>query len=95
MAAPSRYNRDYYCTKCGQKTDRDKLTPKKAVFTGMGAKAKTHRSRVMAHLCPACLAKDPDWNREPYAEPEFEVLPEHFRDEGDDNDPAELVAGNG
>lgn len=83
MGKNSRYQRDYFCTRCGRKTDRDKLTPKKAVFTEMGSKAKTFKSRVIRVLCPECLPTDPDWNREPYSEPDFETMPEGFEEEGD------------
>jgi hypothetical protein len=79
--AQSRYQRDYYCTRCGNKTPRDKLTVKKAVFTDMGTKARTHKSRVTAHICPTCLVKDKDWQREAFAEPEFEAIPENMREE--------------
>ncbi len=89
MAANSQLQRDYFCTNCGRKTDRDKLTVKKAVFTDMGSKAKTHKSRAIAHLCdrPTCLPADPDWQREPYSEPDFKVMPEGFEDDDDEAAP--------
>jgi hypothetical protein len=79
--ADTRYTREYHCTACGKKTQRHDLTVKKAVFTEMGSKARTFKSRVTRQLCPRCLAKDPDWKREPYSEPEFETIPEGFEDE--------------
>jgi DNA-directed RNA polymerase subunit RPC12/RpoP len=68
--ADNRYTRSYACTKCGKEVpSRDRLTVKKAVFTTMGSPAKTLRSRVTVWLCPECLTKDADWNREPYSDP--------------------------
>lgn len=81
--ANSRFQQTYYCTNCGSETARDDLTVKKAVFTEMGAKAKTHKSRVVDQLCPPCLTLDPDWKREAFSEPEFKVLPPQFREEGE------------
>lgn len=72
----TRYTRDYFCSKCGKKTDRDKLTVKKAVFTDMGTRARTHKSRVISHLCPDCLRADEHWNKEAFSEPEMEAMPE-------------------
>lgn len=72
----TRYTRDYFCNNCGKKTDRDKLTVKKAVFTDMGTRARTHKSRVTDHLCPSCLSADPDWNREAFSEPDMKAMPE-------------------
>jgi hypothetical protein len=82
MAANSRLQRDYHCTRCGHKTPREMLTVKKSVFTEMGSSAKTFKSRVTRQLCPNCLITDDDWNREPYSEPDFETLPEGFDDNG-------------
>lgn len=70
MAAESRYQKTYNCTRCGAEVDeRDNLTVKKVSFHGMGAKARTYKSRVIAWLCPDCLGKDPDWKRQPYTDP--------------------------
>lgn len=90
MAANSQLQREYFCTNCGKQTDREKLTVKKAVFTEMGSRAKTHKSRAVAHLChrPTCLPADPDWQRPPYSEPDFKVMPEGFgEDEPGEYDP--------
>lgn len=84
--ADTRYTREYHCTGCGKRTDRDKLTVKKAVFTSMGSRARTFKSRVTRQICPDCLTKDPDWNREPYSEPEFEALPEGMEDDEPEGD---------
>lgn len=70
MAADTKYTKTYACTKCGTEvSDRDRLTVKKSSFHGMGAKARTIRSRVVAWLCPECLKVDPDWNRPAYSDP--------------------------
>lgn len=66
----TKYTKTYACTRCGTEvTDRDRLTVKKASFHGMGTKARTIRSRVVAWLCPECLKKDVDWNRPAYTDP--------------------------
>lgn len=70
MTRSTRYTKTYACTRCGKEVpDRNRLTVKKASFHGMGAKAKTLRSRVLAWLCPECLSKDPEWLREAYIDP--------------------------
>lgn len=51
---------------CGRTVERELLTVKRAVFMEPGEGAKTLRSRVIAHLCPECVAKDLDWNRPPH-----------------------------
>jgi hypothetical protein len=57
---------EYKCTNCGAMPGREHLLAKKVLFTGMGAGAKTHRSRVVGHLCVPCVKKDPVYNLEPY-----------------------------
>lgn len=70
MAGKNRYTKTYACTKCGTEVEhRDRLTVKKVSFHGMGARARTFRSRVIAWLCPTCLKNDPDWKREAYTDP--------------------------
>lgn len=59
-------SRPLACSKCKRVTPRHLLLVKKALFTGMGSGAKTHRARVIAWLCPDCTKQDPDWNAEPY-----------------------------
>lgn len=59
-------NREYVCTKCGKSEQRSLLTVKKAVFLEMGEGGATVRSRVTDWLCPPCVAKDEDWNREKF-----------------------------
>lgn len=60
---------DYVCTVCKQPFPRDLLTCKKAVFLEMGSGAATHRSRVVAWLCPKDLVNDEDWKRPPRQAP--------------------------
>jgi hypothetical protein len=61
---------DYTCTRCGQPSTREGLTVKKVAFLEMGTGARTHRSRVLDWLCSTCLRQDPDWNREPFQQPD-------------------------
>lgn len=66
----TRYTKTYVCSRCKEEQpSRDVLTVLKAVFTTMGAPSKTIRSRVIAWLCPKCLAADAFWNRPPYVDP--------------------------
>lgn len=60
---------DYHCTKCGKETKRELLTPKKVIFTEMGAGGKTIRARVIDWLCPPCVKSDPHWNLPPNQSP--------------------------
>ena len=60
---------DYGCTRCSTPTERSKLMVKKAVFLEMGEGGRTFRSRVTDWLCPACVAADPDWQREKFTPP--------------------------
>lgn len=50
---------EYRCTKCGAMPGRERLVAVKVLFTGMGAGAKTHRARTIAHLCAECTKKNP------------------------------------
>lgn len=61
----------YACTnpECGREVPREQLVVKKAVFLEMGEGARTLRSRVVGWLCPVCVSKDPDWNREKFNPP--------------------------
>lgn len=74
---------DYRCTRCGQRPApeetkaRDLLTVKKVSFLEMGMGGRTLRSRVVDWLCPACVAKDEDYNREPFVAP-GNTPPEHL-----------------
>jgi len=68
--ARTRYTKEYRCTNCGaQVDDRDKLTVKKVSFHGMGARARTFKSRVVSWLCPDCLSKDVGWSLPSYTDP--------------------------
>lgn len=62
---------DYKCSnlECGKPTTRDDLTVRKVTFLEMGAGGKTIRSRVSGWLCPSCVVKDDDWNREAFSAP--------------------------
>lgn len=55
---------DYRCTQCGEETPRELLTVKRVAFLEMGEGAKTLRARVVAWLCPICVATDKDWKLE-------------------------------
>jgi hypothetical protein len=59
------------CTQCGHKVERGTLTVKRAMFQKMGVGASAYKVRIMAWLCPECLVKDPDFNREKGASPVF------------------------
>lgn len=59
----------YACTQCKRNTPREDLTVKKAMFTEMGEGARTIRSRVVDWLCPLCLTKDTDYQREKFSPP--------------------------
>jgi hypothetical protein len=63
---------EYVCSRCGQPTARDLLTVKKASFLEMGVRGRTLLARVVAWLCPRCVASDEDYNREPYTQPRYE-----------------------
>jgi hypothetical protein len=54
----------YQCTSCGETTERELLTVKNIRFLEMGERPKQLRSRNVGWLCPKCVAKDPDWNRD-------------------------------
>ena len=60
---------DYACTSCGTPTQRDLLMVKKTVFLEMGMGGRTFKSRVTGWLCPSCIRKDDDWNREKFHTP--------------------------
>ena len=60
---------EYKCSHCGVIEDRKLLMAKKVVFQDIGVGARTHRSRVVAWLCPQCVAKDEDWRRIAYDSP--------------------------
>lgn len=66
---------EYQCTRCGRSCPRAQLTIKRAVFMTPGEGAKTLRSRVTEHLCPTCVAGDPDWKRPANQRIEYEAEP--------------------
>lgn len=59
----------YVCTSCGRDTPRERLLAKKVQFVEMGVGGRNQKSRVIAWLCPDCVAKDVDWNREKFKAP--------------------------
>lgn len=61
--------RVYRCTVHNKIMPRELLMVKKVQFTEMGAGGKVQKSRVLAWLCPECVAKDPDWNRDKFDAP--------------------------
>lgn len=63
----------YGCTRCQKVKDRNQLIVKKALFVEMGEGSSTVRSRVTDWLCPDCLHKDTDFNREKFSPPRVEV----------------------
>lgn len=63
------YVPEYSCTRCGSQCGRDKLTVKKVLFTDMGRGARTLRARTADWLCPTCVSKDADYNREAFKSP--------------------------
>ena len=52
----------YACTKCGARTERDKLSSKKVMFAGIGVSPTVFRSRTVDWLCESCLGQDDDYN---------------------------------
>ena len=59
----------YRCTRCNRGPedgiDREHLMVKRVLFQNMGEGGRIHKSRNLAWLCPACVAKDADWQRPP------------------------------
>ena len=60
---------NYACSECGAHCSRDLLTVKKVSFLEMGEGARTIRSRVVAWLCPSCVAADHEFNLEKFKAP--------------------------
>jgi len=62
---------NYRCTipECGAAVERSLLTVKKVYFNEMGMGGRVLKSRVIAWLCPACVAKDPHWNQPRFQSP--------------------------
>lgn len=63
------FNGEYACTSCGSMESREDLLAKRAQYQTLGREPKTLRSRVVAWLCPSCIAKDPDYNVDSYSSP--------------------------
>lgn len=61
--------RIYLCTRHDGLVPRELLLVKKVQFTEMGAGGKVQKSRVVDWLCPDCVVKDADWNREEFKAP--------------------------
>lgn len=66
---------DYICTECGSDSTREQLTVKKVSFLEMGLNGRTLKSRVVGWLCPSCVNKDADFNREPWRAPNIRRTP--------------------
>lgn len=61
---------EYKCSKCGSTPGNpDLLVAKKVMFQELGTNPRTLKSRTVDWLCPPCVAKDPDWKKEPYTSP--------------------------
>ena len=52
----------YKCSRCDCQPGRDALTVKRIQFREMGVGGKVTMTRVVAWLCGACLAIDPDFS---------------------------------
>ncbi len=63
------FHGEYKCSDCGKIESRDLLTAKKVTIQEIGVRPKILRSRIIGWMCPACVAGDADWKREPYASP--------------------------
>ena len=70
------YMPNYKCTRCDTPQKRDLLTVKKVSFLEMGTGGRVVRSRVTHWLCPSCVSKDEDFNREPFKAPGSERIPD-------------------
>lgn len=69
IASSARPGIEYKCAVCGRIRQRDQLAAKRVSFMEMGEGAKTIRARVVSWLCKdPCMLKDPDYNRERFAE---------------------------
>lgn len=64
----SRPGIDYRCADCGKRKPRAELVAKRIAWMEMGEGAKTVRARVIKWQCRDCMMKDPEFNRERFAE---------------------------
>lgn len=64
----SRPGIDYRCEDCGKRRKRADLVAKRVSWMEMGEGAKTIRARVIKWQCRDCMANDPEYNRERFAE---------------------------
>jgi hypothetical protein len=60
---------DYRCTRCGKPEKRELLTVKKVIFQGIGVNPQISKTRTAGWLCPVCVARDAEWNLEPFEAP--------------------------
>lgn len=60
----SNRNIDYVCSVCGGRSTKEKLASKRILFSTIGDKPKTFRTRTVAWLCEVCMLRDPDFQRE-------------------------------
>ena len=62
----SNRNIEYICSACGGRSTKERLHAKRVMFTTIGDKPKTVRSRTVAWLCEVCMMRDYDWNLEAF-----------------------------
>ena len=60
---------EYKCTRCNKSEKRELLSAKKVSFQELGVRPRIIRSRIVAWLCPPCVARDEDWRQDAYATP--------------------------
>lgn len=51
------------CTVCHERADKTVMLAKKVIFQEIGKNGRQIRSRIVAHMCPKCIAKDPDYKQ--------------------------------
>lgn len=60
---------DERCSSCDKITSPELMVVKTVMFTERKNRKKIVKSRVVAWLCEACCAADPDFTAEPYSGP--------------------------
>lgn len=56
------------CRDCGRNATGEHMLVKTIIFRIAGRNGRMVRSRSVAWVCDLCVAKDPDWNRQPFDE---------------------------